>query len=116
MRFGVAGRKNTFSSLQLRQKWLKPQRDLRIDDIVLIKDDCLARNHWQLAHVSKTNQDAHGATHPCRSRPKPQGSSFEAITRSREANTQAGVLDDKQPGGRTRTGVYPRQGAMNILF
>jgi len=42
---------------------LKPQRDLRIDDIVLIKDDCLARNQWQLARVSKTNQDADG--HVC---------------------------------------------------
>ena len=59
---------------------------------------------------------AHGAAHPCRSRPEPQGSSSEAIARSREANTQASVPDDRQPGGRTRTGVYPRQGAMNIVF
>lgn len=39
---------------------MKPQRDLRNDDIVLIKDDCLARNHWQLARVTKTNRDEDG--------------------------------------------------------
>ena len=52
-------KKEFLHSLQLRQKWLKPQRDLKIDDIVTIKDDCPARNHWQLALVSK-NQDADG--------------------------------------------------------
>ena len=41
-------------------KIVETKQDLRIDDIVLIKDDCLARNHWQLARVSKTNQDADG--------------------------------------------------------
>ena len=51
-------------SLQLRQKWLKQQRDLRIDDIVLIKDDYLAHNHWELARVVKTNrgEDGHERT------------------------------------------------------
>ena len=58
--FWCRWKKEYLHSLQLRQKWLKPQRDLGIDDIVLIKDDCLARNHWQLARVSKINQDADG--------------------------------------------------------
>ena len=61
--FWCRWKKEYLHSLQLRQKWLKPQRDLRIDDIVLIKDDCLARNHWQLARVSKTNQDADSHMH-----------------------------------------------------
>ena len=58
--FWCRWKKEYLHSLQLRQKWLKPQRDLRIDDIVLIKDDCLARTHWQLTRVLKTNQDADG--------------------------------------------------------
>ena len=85
--FWCRWKKEYLHSLQLRQKWLKPQRDLRIDDIVLIKDDCLAHNHWQLARVSKTNQDADGHMHTVRltlADPdlKPQGSLSETITRS----------------------------------
>ena len=58
--FWCRWKKEFLQSLQLRQKWLKPQRDLRNDDIVLIKDDCLARNHWQLARVTKANRDEDG--------------------------------------------------------
>ncbi|KAL9976996.1 hypothetical protein ACROYT_G014351 [Oculina patagonica] len=58
--FWCRWKKEFLQSLQLRQKWLKPQRDLRSNDIVLIKDDCLARNHWQLARVTKTNRDEDG--------------------------------------------------------
>ena len=58
--FWCRWKKEFLQSLQLRQKWLRPQRDLRIDDIVLIKDDGLARNHWQLARVARTNGDEDG--------------------------------------------------------
>jgi len=53
-------RKEFLQSLQLRQKWLKPQRDLNVDDIVLIKDDSLARNHWELGRVTRTYPDKDG--------------------------------------------------------
>lgn len=58
--FWCRWRKEFLHSLQLRQKWLKPQRDLSIDDIVLIKIDCLARNQWNLARVTRTHQDEDG--------------------------------------------------------
>lgn len=58
--FWCRWKKEFLQSLQMRQKWLKPQHDLRIDNIVLIKDECLARNHWELARVVKTNQGEDG--------------------------------------------------------
>jgi len=39
---------------------LKPQQDLNVDDIVLIKDDSLARNHWELGRVTRTYPDKDG--------------------------------------------------------
>ena len=39
---------------------VKPQRDLNVDDIVLIKDDSLALNHWQLGRVTRTYPDEDG--------------------------------------------------------
>ena len=37
--------------LQLRQKWLTPQRSLEIGDIVLVVDDSLPRGLWPLGRV-----------------------------------------------------------------
>ncbi|KAK3745254.1 hypothetical protein QZH41_010888, partial [Actinostola sp. cb2023] len=47
-------RKEYLVSLQQRQKWIYSRRNLRVDDIVIIKDDNAARNCWQLARVSAT--------------------------------------------------------------
>ena len=47
-------RKEFLLSLQLRTKWNRPRRNLSIGDIVLVKEDTLPRNCWQLARVSKT--------------------------------------------------------------
>ena len=58
--FWSCWRKEFLQSLQLRQKWLKPQRDLNVDDIVLIKDDSLAQNHWELGRVARTYPDKDG--------------------------------------------------------
>ena len=41
-------------SLQQRAKWNHPRRNLSIGDVVIVKDDNLPRNCWQLARVSKT--------------------------------------------------------------
>lgn len=38
-------------SLQARQKWVKPTRNLKVDDVVILKDESLPRNNWQLARV-----------------------------------------------------------------
>ena len=38
----------------MRRKWVKPQRNLAIGDIVVVKDDHPPRNEWKLARVEKT--------------------------------------------------------------
>ena len=39
-------------SLQERQKWTRPRRNLSVGDIVMVKDLNLSRNPWQLARVA----------------------------------------------------------------
>ena len=41
-------------TLQARQKWVSPSRKIREDDVVLVKDENLPRNQWQLARVVRT--------------------------------------------------------------
>ena len=57
-------RKEFLLTLQQRQKWNYPRRDLAIDDVVIVKDDNLPRNCWQLARVSRTDvaKDGHVRT------------------------------------------------------
>ena len=45
-------RKEFLLSLQERQKWSRPRRNLNVDDIVIVKDVNTPRNAWQLARVS----------------------------------------------------------------
>ncbi|KAL6471732.1 hypothetical protein MHYP_G00203820 [Metynnis hypsauchen] len=47
-------------NISTRQKWHLPQRNLKVDDIVIIKDDNLPRNHWQLGRVVETVQESDG--------------------------------------------------------
>ena len=47
-------RKEFLQVLQTRQKWIKPSRNLRIGEIVLLKEDDAQRNCWRLARVDKT--------------------------------------------------------------
>ena len=53
-------RKEFLLKVQQRQKWLKPQRNACVDDFVIIKDDDLPRNRWQLVRVSAVNHSADG--------------------------------------------------------
>ena len=50
-------RKEFLQSLQTRQKWLRSQRNLKIGDIVIVKNDELPRNRWQLARVQDVYPD-----------------------------------------------------------
>ena len=47
-------------SLQLRNKWTTPRRSLSVDDIVIIKDQNVARNQWRLGRVTEAHVDADG--------------------------------------------------------
>jgi hypothetical protein len=48
-------------SLQQRQKWANPRRNIQVDDIVLLKDENQPRNQWPLARVDtcQTGKDGH---------------------------------------------------------
>ena len=52
--FWCCWRKEFLLSLQQCTKWNRPRRNLSIGDIVIVKEDTLPRNCWQLARVSKT--------------------------------------------------------------
>ena len=45
-------RKEFLLSLQERQKWLRPRRNLCVGDVVMVKDVNLSRNKWLLARVA----------------------------------------------------------------
>ena len=46
-------RKEFLQTLQPRKKWIQPQRNLKIDDIVLVRDENLPRNRWRMARVDE---------------------------------------------------------------
>ena len=48
-------------SLQLRSKWFRPRRDLKVGDVVVIKDDSLPRNSWRLGRITQVKEslDSH---------------------------------------------------------
>lgn len=47
-------------SLQQRQKWSHPRRNMQINDIVLLKDEEQPRNQWPLARVEACETDKDG--------------------------------------------------------
>lgn len=53
-------RKEYISNLQSRQKWISQKRNMSVGDIVLIKDENLARNMWHIARIIETFVDADG--------------------------------------------------------
>lgn len=46
--------------MQQRQKWTKSQKNVCVDDVVIVKDENLPRNKWQLARVQSVNKSADG--------------------------------------------------------
>lgn len=50
--FWTRWQKEYLLSLQERQKWMRPRRNLRIGNVVMVKDTNLPRNAWQPAHVA----------------------------------------------------------------
>ena len=53
-------KKDFLLSLQERQIWNCVHPNIQTSDIVLLKDDRILRNQWQLAHVVKAQPDADG--------------------------------------------------------
>jgi hypothetical protein len=52
--FWCRWKKEYLHNLQKREKWVKPQRNIEIGDIVIVKDDNAPRCQWQLARVDQT--------------------------------------------------------------
>lgn len=50
--FWIRWKKEYLLSLQPRQKWQKNRRNLKVNDIVLLKDDQAPRNEWKLARIT----------------------------------------------------------------
>ena len=61
--FWTQWRKEFSLSLQQRQMWLEPHRNLCVGDIVIIRDEHLPHNRWQLAQVSPVNHSTGGRVH-----------------------------------------------------
>ncbi|XP_022777858.1 uncharacterized protein LOC111319323 [Stylophora pistillata] len=53
-------RKEYLLGLQQRQKWTGPRRDMCVDDIVILKEDNVPRNRWQLARVAAVHHGLDG--------------------------------------------------------
>ena len=58
--FWTRWRKEYLQSLQVRQKWIRPQQNLQVGDIVIIKDDDMPRNMWKLGRVQEACSDREG--------------------------------------------------------
>ena len=43
-----------------RQKWHVPRRNVKVNDIVIIKEDMLPRSQWQLGRVVETTEGTDG--------------------------------------------------------
>ncbi|KAK0152254.1 hypothetical protein N1851_006383 [Merluccius polli] len=48
------------SNISMRQKWHVPRRNVQVNDVVIIKEDILPRNQWQLGRVVETTVDSDG--------------------------------------------------------
>ena len=58
--FWYKWRRTYLQSLQSRQKWSASYRNLKVGDLVILKDDNIPRNCWKLARVAETYPDEDG--------------------------------------------------------
>lgn len=53
-------KKEYFSNLTLRQRWHVPRRNVKVNDIVIIKDENIPRNEWTLGRVIDAHEGDDG--------------------------------------------------------
>eukprot|EP00794_Sanderia_malayensis_P012609 gene12609-13897_t len=58
--FWTQWRKEFLLILQERQKWVRPEHNLCVGDIVMVKEENLARNQWELSRISSVYPSADG--------------------------------------------------------
>ena len=52
--FWYRWRREYLQNLQTRQKWVQPKRNLKVNDVVIVKDENLPRGEWCLGRVIET--------------------------------------------------------------
>ncbi|XP_068724041.1 uncharacterized protein [Montipora capricornis] len=50
-------KKEFLLSLQTRQKWTRPRKNLQVNDVVIVKDDDIPRNQWKMCCVIEAQPD-----------------------------------------------------------
>ena len=58
--FWVRWKKEFLLSLQERQKWTKPRKNLQVNDVVIVKEDDVPRNQWRVCRVIEALLDENG--------------------------------------------------------
>ena len=58
--FWLWWKKEFLLSLQERQKWTKPRKNLQVNDVVIIKEDDVPRNQWRVCRVVEALPDEDG--------------------------------------------------------
>ncbi|KAL0194543.1 hypothetical protein M9458_008115, partial [Cirrhinus mrigala] len=53
-------KKEYLLNISMRQKWHVVRRNLKVNDVVLIKEDLFPRNQWQLGRIVETTVDSDG--------------------------------------------------------
>ncbi|XP_060596015.1 uncharacterized protein LOC132750093 [Ruditapes philippinarum] len=48
------------NNLQVRSKWISAKRNIKVNDVVLVKDENMPRNKWRMAVVETANPDSDG--------------------------------------------------------
>ena len=56
----VTEKKEFLLSLQTRQKWTRPRKNLQVNDIVIVNDDDIPRNQWRMGRVIEAEPDQDG--------------------------------------------------------
>ena len=59
-------RQEFLQNLQTRQKWIHPKRNVKINDIVISKEDSGIRNQWPLARVYEVYPSEDGQVRKCK--------------------------------------------------
>ena len=58
--FWCRWKKEFLLSLQGRQNWTRPRKNLQVNDVVIVKEDDMPRNQWRVCRVVEALPDEDG--------------------------------------------------------
>ena len=76
--FAARWREDYIQSLQVRRKWRRPQRNIEVGDVVVVKKEC-KRNLWPLGLIVGTKLSRDGIVRTATIKMKPSESGGERI-------------------------------------